>query len=371
LLEQAVQTKQAGAKHVFVYRNIVKALPWFRSVREKLNDPAYEGFFLSFSNTTMNNDYHVPACARENKTFCSHLYHDQEQTPQVPTSNDPHPDGSCVGYCDCGEHHPCGEYLFDHRNGTMLREFLVDEIILGALKHGVIDGFFLDDFWCSDLICQATDNATAGCPCSDPVQGPTEIDSFSQQDMGLSDEDIRDITVEWNQTMTVIHRVLLQHNAYTWSLIPGQENADASPLLLSSNQSECIQLLRSACHQDSLWQSSTLLFGFTVHNGTILSQLEQDLAFFLLVRGPYAFAGWGVWGMTWPFNAEPSHGALPPMPHGVPLPGAFFMDYGEPVGICLETPSGIFTRQWSRASVQLDCNSFQANTSLTEEKLTA
>ena len=26
--------------HVFVYRNIVKALPWFASVREKLDDPA-------------------------------------------------------------------------------------------------------------------------------------------------------------------------------------------------------------------------------------------------------------------------------------------------------------------------------------------
>lgn len=33
--------------HVFVYRNLVKALPWLTSVREKLIDPQYSGFFFS------------------------------------------------------------------------------------------------------------------------------------------------------------------------------------------------------------------------------------------------------------------------------------------------------------------------------------
>lgn len=36
LLRQAEMTRAAGGKHVFVYRNVVKALPWFASVREKL-----------------------------------------------------------------------------------------------------------------------------------------------------------------------------------------------------------------------------------------------------------------------------------------------------------------------------------------------
>ena len=151
LVQQAVETKRAGARHVFVYRNIVKALPWFRTVREKLNDERFSGFFLKFDNRKNRQEYHVPACAAENKTKCSEFYHDQEQTPQVPTNKLPHPDGSCglQSYCDCGEHHPCGEYLFDHRNGTMLREFLINELILGntAIGHEAIDGLFLDDFW--------------------------------------------------------------------------------------------------------------------------------------------------------------------------------------------------------------------------------
>ena len=31
-------------------------------------------------------------------------------------------------------------------------------------------------------------------------------------------------------------------------------------------------------------------------DGVSLPQLEQDIAAFLLMRGAYAYAGWGVWG---------------------------------------------------------------------------
>lgn len=223
LLQQATTTKSAGAKHVFVYRNIVKALPWFTTVREKLDDPDYAGFFLKF-NPRHQGPYHVPACAPENRTHCSSLYHDQLQTPHVPTDKDPHPDGSCVDVCDCGRH-PCGEYLFDHRNGTMLREWIVQELILGAtaVGHKAVSGVFLDDFWCSNLLCEQTLNQTAGCPCNDPVQGPTEIDPYSAIDMGLSDEDIAEITLQWNKTHSAVETALLENNAYTWSLMAGQE----------------------------------------------------------------------------------------------------------------------------------------------------
>jgi hypothetical protein len=121
---------------VFVYRNLVKALPWFTQVREKIQvprhvsswctefscgrphplcvcvfvcgrptrqkDPAYAGWFLKFSGT---GNYHVPDCdANYSPPRCSDFYHDQDQTPEHP-----HGDGSCVKPCDCGEGVPCGE----------------------------------------------------------------------------------------------------------------------------------------------------------------------------------------------------------------------------------------------------------------------
>ena len=66
--------------------------------------------------------------------------------------------------------------------------------------------------------------------------------------------------------------------------------------------------------------------------------------------------------MTWPFNAEPAHGALPPLPRGVPRPAELEADYGAPTeGVCREARAGVFERTWSRAgTVALDCNAFAA-----------
>ena len=101
-------------------------------MREKLTDPAYAGFFLKFnpSNTT---PYAVPPCdSNYSPPKCSTFYHDQEQTPGHPKG-----DGDCGAEpCDCGAV-PCGEYLFDHRNGSMLRDWIVNEHILGCVMAGI------------------------------------------------------------------------------------------------------------------------------------------------------------------------------------------------------------------------------------------
>lgn len=85
LVSQAelVKSVNPDAK-VWVYRNLVKALPWYSSVREKMLDPAYAGFFLKFD-AKNSTPYHVPQCSVStigNEDKCSKFYHDQEQTPQ-------------------------------------------------------------------------------------------------------------------------------------------------------------------------------------------------------------------------------------------------------------------------------------------------
>ena len=75
------------------------------------------GWFLKFDPAQRGN-YSVPPCAAENKSKCSVYYHDQEQTPAVPTAASPHPDGSCTDdVCDCGTQ-PCGEYLYALPSGA-------------------------------------------------------------------------------------------------------------------------------------------------------------------------------------------------------------------------------------------------------------
>ena len=298
-------------------------------------------------------------CAAENQTKCSLLYHDQMQTPAVPTPENPNPDGSCLDTgCNSGEN-PTGEYLFDHRNGTQLLTWLIDNHILSdtGVGHPDVDGMFMDDYWCSNLVCEDKPD-TPGCPCNDPVQGATEVDANQQKDMGLSDEDIRDLYNAWDKNMGEIQQAILDAGGYTWSLMDGQNNANASPFLLTGDN--CASSLRAACSSGSDWQTKAKLFGLTVEDNEP-SQLDQDVAFFLLARGDYAWLGWGVWGMTWPFNPEPAHGELPPLPNGVPRPEMIDRDFGKPVdteGFCEEVSEGVFRREWTSGTVELDCNAF-------------
>ena len=252
----------------------------------------------------------------------------------------------------------CSEYLWDHRNGTQLRKWLIANTLYGptGLDAPEISGFFIDDFWCSNIL----DNNN----CGDPVQGPTEVERHSQVDMGLSDDDIKDLTLAWRETMREAQEAILAKGGYTWSLMAGQANANAMPTILDSNRTRCTAMLREACDKNTsaIWQKQAHLVGFKL-NGTKLPQAAQDVAFFNIVRGPFAWLGWGTWGMTWPFNPEPAHGELPPLPHGVPRPALLDRDFGVPVDpVCKEVKPGVFSRRWSLAGdVTLDCNTFAAS----------
>ena len=58
----------------------MKALSWYTGVREKLEDPAYAGFFLPFAPKPSNGtSYFSPPCTAGK---CSRHYHSQSQTPQ-------------------------------------------------------------------------------------------------------------------------------------------------------------------------------------------------------------------------------------------------------------------------------------------------
>ena len=127
--------------HTFVYRNLVKGLAWATEVRVKLEDPAFSGFFIPFKPGAT---YHVPACDDlYTPPLCSALYHDQSQSPAVPGGGRS-VDGACVGTCSCGSV-PCGEYVFDWRNGSMLQQWIIEDVIFGptGLGHPNIDGLFM------------------------------------------------------------------------------------------------------------------------------------------------------------------------------------------------------------------------------------
>jgi hypothetical protein len=84
--------------------------------------------------------------------------------------------------------------------------------------------------------------------------------------------------------------------------------------------------------------------GFCASNPSVLPNFEQDLAAFLLTRGAQAWLGHGWLGCS----------------HDYAVPPALGLDYGEPSALCAETApgSGVFTRDYSRATVSMDCASW-------------
>lgn len=133
--------------------------------------------------------------------------------------------------------------------------------------------------------------------------------------------------------------------------------------------STCLSFMRKNCGAGSPSQNGTMFFGYSryAHSqawgnaskpgqsyGSLLSP-TQDLAVFLLTRGPYAFFGYG-----WTGCADQKHPFT--------RPAALDADYGTPVGYCEEVQNGVFKRKWTKADVSIDCNAFTAEIKMMNEQ---
>lgn len=116
----------------------------------------------------------------------------------------------------------------------------------------------------------------------------------------------------------------------------------------------CAADLRKLCSKDSKTQTYGFVYSFTPAEGkgpcgghcdpSVVVDPEGDVANFLLTRGPYAWLGHGWCACNVEF-------AYPEQLNG---------DYGEPLGLCTEseTESGVFTREWTKSTIQMDCNTY-------------
>jgi len=110
----------------------------------------------------------------------------------------------------------------------------------------------------------------------------------------------------------------------------------------------CAATLRALCAKDSPAQTRAMTYAFSPGRcqgdpGNLTSPV-QDIANFLLVRGPYAYLGHGWLGCSRDYE----------------VPDLLNADFGEPTELCSETApnSGVFTRAWTKADVEMDCNTW-------------
>ena len=214
--------------------------------------------------------------------------------------------------------------------------------------------------------------------------GPSEENKSAVSQCGMSTADVAAMTSAWADNMAAVQAAIIKAGRFNEQLMHGEyhvHQADQAP--------PCATFLRDACKPNATITNSAMMYGFTqvsesphqpfLPNGS-LPAFEQDLATFLLVatrlnssllglakeprailaayqrpyspeqvRGPFAWLGYGWLGCG---AASGSCG------HGPYVrPPELDLDYGEPIGHCKETSpdSGVFRREWTKASVEMDC----------------
>lgn len=312
-----------GQPRVWVYRNTIKALNWYTSVREKLDDPAYAGWFVRFKDykgPESNNSYHVPACTYEK---CSGFYHDQEQTPEYPRG-----DGSCTEECDCGKA-PCGEYIFDHRNASF-SDWFVNEYMISSEtllhKPQLVGLGWLDD--------------------SMQLTGPTEEDKNFTVDTGSTPEEMQAHVWAYQANMKRLYEKAVPMGSWAMQLFRGEgpqvRNSSSKKGPRNVTADECKKTLRSqfCTPKPSAWDVTHL---YHVDPSDAIEQAVQYTSEFLLTRGEYAYLGYSWVGCS---SQER------------PRPVEWDRDYGVPKAPCAETgtDTGIFEREFDKATVTWDCN---------------
>lgn len=121
-------------------------------MRLLLQDQTKWGWFIPYDGCRNNvtNEYTCKNNVTGKVDATANLYHDEEQTPGWTGGGNGGPDGIChadtkgdhingttqSGSCDCGEGVSCGEYLWDHRNGSSLTTWLT-ETYIGGKEYGL------------------------------------------------------------------------------------------------------------------------------------------------------------------------------------------------------------------------------------------
>ena len=350
-------------KRYMAYRNFVKAMPLLTVVRETMNDPAYDVWFVNFSAAVQANYSlsHVPVC-EANMTLCnanndpcveavlqpprcSHLYHDADQLPTSGTA-------ACgpTGRCDTGRV-PQGNYLFDFRqanvsvNGVTMADWFIEKYIFSTIDgagNPLISGFYIDDVWGGG---------------NDANGGPSEVNTNWKADTGFSDADTIAMTAAFRWVADKTYQTLLERGKFVWNQFLNNDFRCPScgdcpgPWV---TQPSCATQLRRYCNVTGPLHTRTMMYGLSgcaakglKRNWTTLDGLKQDVASFLLMRGDHAYltAGWSPCADKIGWDSE-----------------LFDADYGTPLDqICKETAvnSSVFVREYSKATVQMDCRSWQ------------
>jgi|EP01047_Picozoa_sp_COSAG01_P060923 hypothetical protein len=158
------------------------------------------------------------------------------------------------------------------------------------------------------------------------------------------------------QTMKEVMAAIVAHGGFSTRLMPAYAvHAVDDAKLDPRPPPKCMAFMRKYCHPNNPNLNQSFTYEWTrksMHDISPIPAVRQDLARFLLVRGPYAYIGWQWVGCT----AKQRGGVYerpPELEHdfGTPVDATCYEDQASP---------GVFKRRWTAGMVSMDCNTWTA-----------
>lgn len=117
------------------------------------------------------------------------------------------------------------------------------------------------------------------------VGGATEENLYCTADMGLTQADTTAITDAWKETMKAVQAAILSKGAFAWAYFDQQTLPAAS-----DGPASCAAWFRGTGKQ---LRDRAFVLQYTNATERPLPAVAQDIAAFQVLRGPYAWIGYG------------------------------------------------------------------------------
>ena len=164
----------------------------------------------------------------------------------------------------------------------MLRDWLINEHLLGptGLGNAAVHGFYVDDGWSNTSQPIAPWMPKEGFCDHGPIGGATEEDLYCSEDMGLTQADTTAIADNWRLTMSTAAAAIQANNGWAWYMFTNGAPPDVA---------SCTSYFRGAGNN---LRDVALLYQWSASRSYPLTNVDFDLASFMLVRGDYAWIGY-------------------------------------------------------------------------------
>jgi hypothetical protein len=200
-----------------------------------------------------------------------------------------------------------GSQLFwDYRNSDAAKYFISS--VTASLASDAVDGTFTDD-----------------------VDGVPDEHPDVQARIGMSDVQLAALQWATSEASSALISTLVLAGKYNWQAFGASDGVGAG-----ISAASCLAFMRAGCDPAMQGRAMTMAMDNSPANA------NQSVAAFLIVRPPYGYLGFG-----WESGDEKWN-------------DLFLLQAGEPLGLCAETATGVFSRAWSLGVAQLDCNTYTA-----------